>query len=158
MDGDGKPKTQCHASRIGEQRRIDELFDVRKMDDSVKLFCDVIFTHTQEHGIEINILLSGEIRVKSGLQVDEGDDLSMSFHCAVRWRGDAGDDFKERCLAGPIGADDADPPPLPDRQVDVFEGPDLLVFCVCQPLDERGLLVMYGVALGDAREPDGDIV
>ena len=50
--------------------------------------------------------------MKSGLEVDERDDMSMSLDRARCGRGDARDDFQKRRLPAPVWTDDTLPSPL----------------------------------------------
>ena len=81
----------------------------------------------------------------------------MRFDRARCRRRDAGNNFEKRRLPAAVWADDTDPLPFLNREINIFERPELFVFSVGQSLHERGLLVMDCVAFGDIREPDGEI-
>ena len=107
-------------------RHVDELGQFGKLDDVVELPDDIPFLHSEDGSVEEDVLPSGEIGMKPGAQREERGGPSHRRHLALGGGDGSCDDSKKGALTRSVTADDPQRLPLPDRERDVPEGPELL--------------------------------
>src|SRR5262249_38424468 len=94
--------------RIPLHRRVKELFYPRKVDNFIEIVSDFRSRHTEDGAIEINVLASGQLWMKSSADLQERCDPSANIRNAAGWFGHPAQDFQQSALAGAITADNAD--------------------------------------------------
>ena len=65
MGCDGKRKPHMHAARVSFDRRIQKLFNFCECHNGVELLIDLAFRHSKDSTIHIDIVSSGQVRVKT---------------------------------------------------------------------------------------------
>ena len=72
-----------------------------------------------------DVVPAAGVQLEAQGDLEERADRARGPAAAAGGRIDAGQQFQQRALAGPVGADDAHPLALVDPQIDAFQGPDL---------------------------------
>src|SRR2546421_12369083 len=81
--------------------------------------------HAEDGAVEIDVLATGELRVKPGADVEKRSNAPASAGLALGGLRDPGQDLQQRGLARPVGTDHAERLPLADGEVDVPQRPQL---------------------------------
>src|ERR1019366_8416114 len=108
MCGHGEGKAHIHAAAVTLHWGIKKLLHLGKGDDLVKLSFDLGLAHTQNGAIQVDVLASGEFRVKAGANFEEATNASMNLRPSGGRFCNAREDFQEGSLAGAIEADEAE--------------------------------------------------
>ena len=127
MSRDREGQTQLHPARVALHRRVDERPDVRELDDLVEATLDLLALHVEDRAVQEDVLAPGQLRMEARTDLEEGPDPAAKACLALRRRRDPREDLEQGALAGPVVADDAERLPAPHLEVDVAEGPELLV-------------------------------
>ena len=122
VDRDREPKPHVHAGGVRLHRRVDEVFHLRELDDLVEAFGDLAPRQPQHDAVDEHVLSAGDLRMKTGAQLDECRHATVDAHGPSRRLGDTGDELEQRALPGTIPPDDAVGHALPDRGRHVVQG------------------------------------
>jgi len=66
VDRHCKTEAHVHAGRVGLHRRVDKFVELRKPDDLVESIGDLATTEAQHQSIDVDVLATRYLRVKSG--------------------------------------------------------------------------------------------
>src|SRR5262249_8909458 len=107
-------------------RRVDEFVDAGELDDRVELARDLGPGHAHDRALQVDVLATGEIRVKAGGHFDQRADAPVDRHLAARRPENLREQLQDRRLAGAIRSDDAERFPRPDLERHVTGRPEFL--------------------------------
>ncbi len=82
VDGDCKAQTHVHARRIRFHRGIDELAQLGEIDDLVEALFDLTLGETEHDPVDEHIFTTGNLRVKTGAELDERRNAAGHFYGA----------------------------------------------------------------------------
>src|SRR5215831_17680296 len=71
VGGDGEGQTYIHAARVPFDRCIHERLDPRKLNDLVQLPVDFGLFHAQDGAVQVNVLQTGQLTMKTGANLEE---------------------------------------------------------------------------------------
>src|SRR5687768_14328066 len=108
-------------------RRIDEFVNFSKGHNFIKFPLNLRLPHTKNGSIQVNVLTSGELRVKAGTHLQQRAHPAIDVRVPVGWISDARQNLEECALASAIAADDADDLTGFDLKGNIFDRPDGLV-------------------------------
>ena len=123
----GKAETHIHPRRICLHRRVDELFELGKLDDLFEAGGDLALGETEHDAVDEDVLASGDLGVEPRTQLDERRDSTVHHHRPRRRFRNAGHQLQHRALARPVAADDTERPPGRYREGHVPHGGKRLV-------------------------------
>src|SRR6516164_2260658 len=87
---------------------------------------DLDAAHAENRAVEIDILATGELRVKAGADLEQACDSPPKDYSPLGRLGDAAQDLEECALAGSIAPDNPQDLAALDLKAYIFEGPELL--------------------------------
>src|SRR2546423_15542059 len=79
MRGDRKAQSHSHARRIAFDGRVDEPLDIRELDDLFQLAIDFAFPHPEDRAVEIHVLATAQLLVKTGANLEERANASHNL-------------------------------------------------------------------------------
>ena len=126
MHRDSKSEADIHAARIVLHRRVDERTHLGKIDDLVKTRGYFGTAHSQEGTVEKDVVPAAEIGMEAGADLKQSADSPAHLGLSFCWLGDARENFQQRALASPIGADDSEGSPFRHAERNVAKGPERL--------------------------------
>src|ERR1035437_4604517 len=103
-----KRQPHIHPRRITLYRRIQELLDLRKIHNLIKLLLDLRPTHPENSSIKKNILPPSQLRMKTGADLQQTGHPPHYPDTAGGRLGDAAENFEECRFPSAITTDDAD--------------------------------------------------
>src|ERR1017187_42116 len=124
---DGEGQADVHTTGIMLYWRIDELVDLREIDDLVKLAVDFRLGHTQDRAAQIDVLASCQFRMKAGADFQERADTSINPGQAICRIGDSRQQFQQRALAGAVAPDESNNLTALDIEGNVPQRPELII-------------------------------
>ena len=71
VDGHGEAEPHVHARRVGLHRRVDELPQLRELDDLVEAPLDLALRQAEHDAVDEDVLAAGDLRVEAGAELDE---------------------------------------------------------------------------------------
>ncbi|MCY1245375.1 hypothetical protein D9M72_585230 [compost metagenome] len=71
MDRNGECQPQIHARGIELNLGVNELADLRKLNDVVEAVVDLLLGHPQDGAVQVDVVTAGKIGVKSRTHFDE---------------------------------------------------------------------------------------
>src|SRR6185503_3751177 len=83
-------------------------------------------SHSQDRATQKNVFAPGEVRVKSGSDLEQTANASEEFDLSGRWFCDSRENFQQRRLSRSVVANDADELALFDLKVYVGQCPQRL--------------------------------
>src|ERR1051325_3811989 len=104
-------------------RCIDKLLYLSECNYFVKLSLDLHPFHTEYRSVQIDVLASGQLRMKAGADFKQRSYSSRYVGMAFRWVGDTRKNFEQRALSCSVAADNADYFAAFDFEGNVLEGP-----------------------------------
>ena len=119
--GDGEGDARHHARGEVLHRHIDEVGELGKVDDLLEMLVDEILGVTQQGAIEIDVLASGELQVKTGSQLDQRGDIAADDAFAFAGLEHAGDDLEHGGLTRAVGPHQTHDLAAVDGERDVLE-------------------------------------
>ena len=147
IDGHRKSQPYKHTAGIGFHRLVHIVPNIRKLQYLRQLFLNLLLGKTDHGAVEIHILNTIVLHVKSRPQLQQSGYPSVYLHLAGSRAQHSGDDLKNRGLTGTVGADNAHRLPLMNRHIYVPQRIVLPVLLFGQPqsLPEaiRGLVVQF---------------
>src|SRR5207249_4821101 len=105
---DGKAQPGEHPRGVALHRRVDELLKSRERYDGVEALPDLGPRHPEDGAVEEDILPTGQVRMKTGADFDQGRKTAVHLKGAPRGPHDAAQELQDRALAGTVRADDAE--------------------------------------------------
>src|SRR3954453_10080429 len=106
---------------------VDEVLELGEPDDVVEVLLDLLAGDAEEGRVDVDVLPAGEIRVEAGAELQQRGEAALRAHLPGARLEDAGDALEQGRLARAVVPEDADGLPLLDGEVDVTEGPEVLV-------------------------------
>jgi hypothetical protein len=128
MSRDGEGQANRHPRGVAFHGCIDVAFDPAEVYDLVQLAVYFPLSHSEDRTIQVNVLASGEFRVKAGANFQQTGDTSSDLNIAGSRRGDARQQLKQSALAGPVATDDPNGVALTDLKIDVLQTPYNITF------------------------------
>ena len=104
----GEPEPHVHARRVGLHRGVDELAQLGKIDNLVEALLNLPLRQAEHDAVDEDVLAAGDLRVKSGAELDQRGNPPVDPYRPAGRLGDAGDELQRRALARPVPADDAE--------------------------------------------------
>src|SRR5919107_2219325 len=158
VDRDGEAKATAHTARVGLDRLIHELPDVRESLDVVEALHHLIVLYAKDQAAQHGVLAPRKERVEPRPDTEDRRQPSFDLHLSRRRPQNARDYAQKRTLSCPVAANDAESSAWFHIQVDVLQRPELVAsfgFAEAQDLPQP-----RGPALGDpvllAYSPEGD--
>ena len=74
------PRPHVHAGRVGLHRRVDELAQLREVDDLVEAILDLALREPEHDAVDEDVLAAGDLRMKSGAELDQRGDAAVDLH------------------------------------------------------------------------------
>ena len=115
VDRHGEPEPHVHAGRVCLDRRVDEVFQLRKFHDLVETVADLTTGQPQHDAVDEHVLATGDLRVEPGAQLDQCRYPSVHTHAAAGGFRDPGDELEQRALARTVSPDDPEARPFRHR-------------------------------------------
>jgi hypothetical protein len=125
VGGDSEGEAHLHAAAVMLQGGVEEAFHFREGYDLVELAADFCGAHAEDGAAHEDVFASGEFGVETGADFEKAADAAVKFGVSFGGAGDAGEDFKERALAGAVAADQADHFAFFYVEGDVLQRPDV---------------------------------
>src|SRR5262245_37246221 len=72
-------QTHIHAAGVALDRCVDEFFELRESDYLIELFVDLAFPHAQDGAVEVSVLATRELCVKSGAHFKQRPDPPVNL-------------------------------------------------------------------------------
>ena len=115
---DRKSESHVHARGVVLDRHVHEVPQPGVGDDAVVDGEGFGAREAVDRRVEEDVLLTGQLRMKTGAQLDHAADADTAAHqhLSAGWPVNAGDDLQQRALAGAVAADERDR--LPGRHAD----------------------------------------
>ena len=127
VDRDRERQAHHHAAGVGLDGLIDEVADLGKGGDILVALVDLARRQPQDRTVEINVIATAELRVKSRAQFEQRRDASVDIDRAGRRMQDSGDHLQQRALARSVLSDNAERLAALHLEADVVERPEILV-------------------------------
>ncbi len=105
---DAEGQAYEHAAGVAFDGRVQELLDAAEVNDFVELVVDPLPTHAQDRAVEVDVLSTGELRVKARADFEQTADSAPQVDRAGGGFGDAAEQLEHRALARAVPADQAD--------------------------------------------------
>src|ERR1051326_2241212 len=106
MNGYGEREADKHTARVSPDRTIYKLTDLRKFFDGRNSRAGFRVRKSEDRGIQINILTTGEVRIETGAEFKKGGDSATYIDVAVRRTQHTCNHSQQRALARTIFSDD----------------------------------------------------
>src|SRR5262249_52180188 len=106
MGSDRKPQPDVHSGGVPLDRYVDELLNLRELDDTVELSPDLASSHAQDRSTQLNVFPAGQLRMEPRPDLDQRRRPPIDRDLSGRRRRDACQQLQYRALAGTIGAND----------------------------------------------------
>src|SRR5205085_430975 len=123
-DGEGKP--HVHPATVVLDRSVQELLDLREIDDRIKLATHLVAPHAQDGAVEIDVVPAGQFRMEPSAHLQQATDSTAQHGSARRGFGDAGKNLKQRAFASAIATNDSQQLATVHVERNILEGPDLV--------------------------------
>ena len=104
---DREGETRRHARRVGADGSVDELLELRPLDDPRSPALHLRAREAQKRALEHDVLAARQFAVKSEAELEERRGAADHDHAAGARRHDARDQPQERALSGAVAPDDA---------------------------------------------------
>ena len=134
---DGEPESGAHPGRIGPQRRVDEVAELRVVDDRRQELAGHPVIEAEERAAEQDVVASGQVLVEAGAQGQQAGHVPDDVDRTLRRVDDPGEHLEERALARAVRPDDRERLPALDVQVDVAQRPELVDLAAADRLSDR---------------------
>ena len=95
VGGDGEPEAHLHAARVALDGRVEELLDLRELDDLVELAGDLGPPHAEDRAAQVDVLAAGQLGVEAGADLEQGADAAPQRRRCPR----VGSVIRERILS-----------------------------------------------------------
>ena len=118
-DVERKGEPDEHSAGIGLHRLMDEVPDIREIENCLELLIHLLPAEAHHRPVHIDILDTGIILIEAGPELQERADRALRMNRAEAWAQHAGNDLKDRRLPGAVRPDDPHRLPLPDGKADV---------------------------------------
>ncbi len=123
-NGDGEAEAQRHARGVGAHRHIDEVAELRKLDDGVVPLAHRRRRIPHQGGAQIDVVAPAQLRTEAGRQLEEAAHTPAHDDAPARRPEDAGDQPQQRALARAVVPDKPDRLACVYRQVEILECPE----------------------------------
>src|SRR5690606_7595886 len=124
VSGYRKGETHIHPARVVLHRGVDELADLREVDDFVELTVDLHPPHAEDRAVEIDVLSTRELGVEAGADLQQRANASPQPHLTPGGLRDAREDLQQGALARPVAADEPHDFARPHLEGNVFQSPE----------------------------------
>ena len=128
IDRDCKSQPHKHTAGIGLYRLVDKIPDIGKSQYVVQPPVDLFFRETDHRPVQIDILQTGVLSVKSRAQFQKSADPSIYIDSSCRRRKHPGDDLQYSGFTGTVNTDDAYTFSLVYVKTDIMKSIMLTVF------------------------------
>src|SRR5262245_11283937 len=108
MRGNCEGKAHIHAGTVPLDRSVEKFVDLCKSYDLIELCFYFSFGHSEDRPVQINILSSTQVRVKTSPNLQKRGDSATDSDLSTCGLGDATENLEQRAFTRPITADDAD--------------------------------------------------
>ncbi len=105
---DRKRETGRHPGRVGAHRRIDELFDLRPLDDPPHAPLHLAAGEAQQRPLQHDVLAPGQLTVEAEAELEQRRDPADDEDPPCARRHHSGDQLQERALARAVPPDHPD--------------------------------------------------
>src|ERR1700684_167543 len=108
MGRDGERQAHVHAARIPLDRGFDEIANLGKIDDSVKLAADFLAAHAENGAVKVDIFATSKFIVEAGTDLQQRSQAACYPRCTDARLYDSRQDFEKCAFASAVQSDDAD--------------------------------------------------
>ena len=123
MSSHSKPQSHCHPRRVTLDRCINIFLHTGKVDNLIQLASDFVFRHAHNSTIHINILASGQIRMKTCSHFQQRSDTPLRPDTSRCGGSDTRQYFQQSRLARPILANDTQHLSSLYLKINIFQSP-----------------------------------
>ncbi len=124
---DGETEPCQHAVRVVAHRHVDEVGELRELDDRRQMLGDEALGVAEESGVQENVLATGEIEVEARSELQQRCGAAPHHHSPLSRSQDPRDHLQQGALAGTVAADQPYGLTGLDGQIDSLERPELAV-------------------------------
>ena len=121
VDGDREGEAHVHAAGVELHLRIDEVLDLAELHDVVEDPLDHLLGESQHRAVEEDVVATGELRLKSGPELQQRREAAANMDLARRRLQDAADALEQGRLARSVVADESHGLVRVDRETDVLQ-------------------------------------
>ena len=147
--GNGEGQPNVHATRVALDYRIDELVDLREIDDFVELPRHFLAFHPQNRPVEEDVLAAGQLGMKAGANFQQRPEAAANLCMARARSGHPREDLQQGALASAVAPDDSNDLTPRDVERNIPERQVSRAFCPELTAEERssagGQVLSHGV-------------
>ena len=134
---DGEPEPGTHAGRVRLERGIDELAELRVLDDRRQEPSRDRVVQAQERPAEQDVVAAAQLLVEPRAEGEQPGHVPPHVDRALRRADDPGQDLEERALAGAVRTDDGQRLAVEQAQRHVLQRPEALRAASAEHLPDR---------------------
>ena len=123
VSGDGEAQSHEHARRILLHWRIERIANFSEFDNARQLGRDLPVAHSHDRAVEKYVFTPGEIRLKTGADLNQRCKSSNDLDLARARRRDARKQLDQRGFSRAVGTHDAQRLAPPYLEADITQGP-----------------------------------
>src|SRR6266404_1422993 len=124
MCGHSESESHIHPARVILYGSIQKPLDLAKSDDLVKLTIDVPATNSEDRAIQINVLSSGQFRMKTGTNFQQTSEAAVQLNPAGSGLGNPREYFQQGRFTGSILPNDAEDFTGLNFEIDILQRPE----------------------------------
>src|SRR5215471_3431731 len=126
MGSDRKSQPDVHSGGVPLDRYVDELPNLREVDDTFEFSPDLTSPHAQDRPTQVHILPAGQLRMEPRADLDQRRRPPIDGDLPGRGRRDACQQLQDRALAGTIVANDPESLAALDLEAHLSHRPEFL--------------------------------
>src|SRR6516162_10611796 len=121
MRGHRKGQSHVHTTAVTFHRCVEESFDFSERHNLVELGPNLGAGHPKDCTVQINVLASGELRMKAGADLEEAGHPPSDANPAFGWFRDPAQNLQQGGFTRAVPPDDTERVSLLDFKRDIFE-------------------------------------
>src|SRR5215471_11455927 len=125
MGSDRKPQPDVHSGGVPLDGYVDEVPNLREVDDTFELLPDLASRHTQDRSTQIHVFPAGQLRMEARPDLDQRRRPPIDRDLPGRRRRDARQQLQDRALAGTIVANNPQSLAALDLEAHLSHRPEL---------------------------------
>ena len=127
IDRNGKSQPHIHSGGISPHRVVNIFIQLRKCNNIINLLINLLFGHSKNRSIGIDIFPAGHIRMKACSKLQQTGNSSVDLHLSIRGIHDLVDQLQGGTLATAVSADQSYRFPLLNGKADIIQHPVILI-------------------------------
>src|SRR5690606_14254397 len=125
MRGDGKCKSDFHATAVVLHRCVQEFLDSAEIDNRVKLLADLRAAHAEDRAVEVNVLPARKLRMKARAHLEQRRHPPGDLETPGAGISNARQDLQQRALPRTVPPNDRHRLAFPDLEGYILQPPEL---------------------------------